>query len=183
MAYSVMYIFYVFWDCRLVQCANLPTTQLLWYQGRIHMFIVHIIISDTLSLPDVFILMANQWFWSIDTGEYNLRRVGGQDSGKFKWMLVSAKRLVFRCEGSIHTCRPFSHSLNDWLTTLGCKATMDPLVLRWEFIKENKKARRKERKHALDQENIQEKKKVFRLKNINQFVDSTKLNISEKKRV
>ena len=30
-------------------------------------------------------------------------------------------------------------------------------VLRWEFIKENKKVRKHERKHALDQE----KKKVF----------------------
>ena len=41
-------------------------------------------------------------------------------------------------------------------------------VLRWKFIKENNKVK-KERKHAFDQEKYQEKKKVFRLKNINQF--------------
>ena len=35
------------------------------------------------------------------------------------------------------------------------------------LYKENEKVRKKERKHALDQENDQEKKKVFRLKNIN----------------
>ena len=35
------------------------------------------------------------------------------------------------------------------------------------IYKENKKVRKKERKHALDQESDQEKKKVFRLKNIN----------------
>ena len=62
---------------------------------------------------------------------------------------------------------------------------------RWEFVKENKKVRKKERNHALDlesdQENDQEKDKVFRLKDIDQFsstcmsyVDSTKLNISIK---
>ena len=39
-------------------------------------------------------------------------------------------------------------------------------ILRWEFIKENKKVRKeKERKHALDkesdQENVQEKKRKF----------------------
>ena len=34
-------------------------------------------------------------------------------------------------------------------------------IQRWEFIKENKKAR--EKKHALDQENDQEKKKACRL--------------------
>ena len=33
--------------------------------------------------------------------------------------------------------------------------------LRWEFIKENKKMRKKERKHALDQEHDQEKRKFL----------------------
>ena len=33
--------------------------------------------------------------------------------------------------------------------------------LRWKFIKENKKVRKKERKHALDQENYQEKRKFL----------------------
>ena len=49
-------------------------------------------------------------------------------------------------------------------------------VLRWEFIKENKKVREKkeeERKHALDQEsdqvNDKGEKKAYRYKNINQF--------------
>ena len=42
--------------------------------------------------------------------------------------------------------------------------------LRWEFIQGKRESKKKkERKHALDQENDQEKKKVFRLKNINQF--------------
>ena len=57
----------------------------------------------------------------------------------------------------------------------------------WEFIKENKKVRKKERKHAFDKENDQEKKEDFRLKNINltfnhflSFVDLPKLNISKK---
>ena len=35
--------------------------------------------------------------------------------------------------------------------------------LRWEFI-QGKRESKKKRKHALDQENDQEKKKVFRLK-------------------
>ena len=43
------------------------------------------------------------------------------------------------------------------------------IKLRWGFIKENKKVRKKERKHALCQESDQEKKKVFSLKNIDQF--------------
>ena len=46
-------------------------------------------------------------------------------------------------------------------------------LLRWQFIKENKKVRKKERKHALDQDsdqvNDQEKGKFLDLKNINQF--------------
>ena len=46
-------------------------------------------------------------------------------------------------------------------------------LLRWQFIKENKKVRKKERKHALDQDsdqvNDQEKRKFLDLKNINQF--------------
>ena len=39
----------------------------------------------------------------------------------------------------------------------------------WEFRKENKKLRKKERKHTLNKESDQEnvKEKVFRLKNIN----------------
>ena len=40
---------------------------------------------------------------------------------------------------------------------------------RWEFIKDNKKVRKKERKHALDQENDQEENKGFRLKNVDKF--------------
>ena len=44
---------------------------------------------------------------------------------------------------------------------------------RWELIKENERVRKKERKHALDQEsdqdNDQEQKEVFRLKNIINF--------------
>ena len=43
------------------------------------------------------------------------------------------------------------------------------LVLIWGFVKDNKKVRKKERKHVLDQENDQEKKKVLRFKIINQF--------------
>ena len=67
------------------------------------------------------------------------------------------------------------------------------MIANWSgnLYKENEKVRKKERKHALDQENDQEKKKVFRLKNINQFyfqplgivsalVCSTILNISKK---
>ena len=46
-------------------------------------------------------------------------------------------------------------------------------LLRWQFIKENKKVRKKERKHALDQDsdqvNDQEKRKFLDLKKINQF--------------
>ena len=37
------------------------------------------------------------------------------------------------------------------------------------IYKWNQESKKKERKHALDQENDQEKKKVFRLININQF--------------
>ena len=66
---------------------------------------------------------------------------------------------------------------------------------RWEFIEENKKVRKDERKNALDQEsdqeNDQEKGKIFRYENSNQiyfpshiivlsFVDLIKLNISKK---
>ena len=40
---------------------------------------------------------------------------------------------------------------------------------RWEFIEENKKVRKDERKNALDQENDQEKGKIFRYENSNQF--------------
>ena len=42
-------------------------------------------------------------------------------------------------------------------------------VLRWEYIIENKKVRKKERKHAIDIKTDQEKDKVFILRNINQF--------------
>ena len=45
------------------------------------------------------------------------------------------------------------------------KAHQRLLLQRWEFIKEKKKVRKKERRnHALDQENAQEKKNVLRLK-------------------
>ena len=51
------------------------------------------------------------------------------------------------------------------LYTLSHAKLRNTAYLRWEFIKENKRVRKKERKHALDQEtdqeNDQEKKKAF----------------------
>ena len=48
-----------------------------------------------------------------------------------------------------------------WMKVNNLNRAYELQVQRWELIKENKKVRKKERKHALDQESDQEKKTFF----------------------
>ena len=48
-----------------------------------------------------------------------------------------------------------------WMKVNNLNRAYELQVQRWELIKENKKVRKKERKHALDQESDQENEGVF----------------------
>ena len=82
-------------------------------------------------------------------------------------------------EGRGHSYRETTASKGKNNTTHSVQYSLSDL--RWDFIKENKKENKKEDTLSIKKRPKNGKEKVFRVKNINQFVDSTKLNISKNK--